>query len=183
MNLDQSSYEWFVGSDPKKPHWNIFGENAYMFGHKVTLHFLINDIFMCFFFGLAAKEVTEACLPGGSLNPPRKALSPLIGTLGGVFVPVGLYLVLCTVFYNVGLFDDYTTAPPIATGGSGAHRLLEEAGNASAASGELGPLKLSELTIGWGVPTATDISIAWMVAVQVFPLRHPAIEFLLLLQN
>ncbi|MGB1726574.1 MAG: Na+/H+ antiporter NhaA, partial [Ilumatobacteraceae bacterium] len=34
---------------------------------------------------------------------------------------------------------------------------------------------------GWGVPMATDISLAWMVAVQVFPLRHPAIEFLLLL--
>lgn len=30
------------------------------------------DIFMVFFFGLAAKEVTEALLPGGSLNPPSK---------------------------------------------------------------------------------------------------------------
>merc|ERR1712087_489965 len=44
-----------------------------------------------------------------------------------------------------------------------------------------GPLELSELIHGWDVPTATDISLAWMVAVQVFPLRHPAIDFLLLL--
>ena len=27
------------------------------------MHFLVNDIFMCFFFGLAIKEVTEALLP------------------------------------------------------------------------------------------------------------------------
>jgi NhaA family Na+:H+ antiporter len=35
----------------------------------------VNDIFMVFFFGIAAKEITEACLPGGSLNPPREAAS------------------------------------------------------------------------------------------------------------
>jgi len=34
---------------------------------------------------------------------------------------------------------------------------------------------------GWGVPTATDISLAWMVAVLVFGLGHNAIGFLLLL--
>ena len=39
-------------------------------GYHVTLHYIINDIFMVFFFGIAAKEVTESCLPGGSLNPP-----------------------------------------------------------------------------------------------------------------
>jgi len=34
---------------------------------------------------------------------------------------------------------------------------------------------------GWGVPTATDISLAWVIALAVFPKGHPAIEFLLLL--
>lgn len=33
---------------------------------KASLHFLINDIFMCFFFGLAIKEVTEAREPESS---------------------------------------------------------------------------------------------------------------------
>ena len=31
---------------------------------EVSMHFLVNDIFMCFFFGLAIKEVTEAPLQG-----------------------------------------------------------------------------------------------------------------------
>ena len=52
----------------------VFGEGAEILGHPITAHFLINDIFMVFFFGLCAKEVTEACLPGGSLNPLRKAM-------------------------------------------------------------------------------------------------------------
>ena len=42
-------------------------------------------------------QVTEACLPGGSLNPPRKALSPLIGTLGGVIGPIAVYLLVLLV--------------------------------------------------------------------------------------
>ena len=31
--------------------------------HYLTLHFLINDIFMALFFGIAAKEITEARIP------------------------------------------------------------------------------------------------------------------------
>jgi len=42
-------------------------------------------------------------------------------------------------------------------------------------------LGFPELVHGWGVPTATDISLAWVIAMQVFPKGHPAIEFLLLL--
>ena len=48
---------------------------------------------MVLFFGIAAKEVTESCLPGGSLNPPRKALAPLIATVGGVAGPVAVYAI------------------------------------------------------------------------------------------
>ncbi|KAH8052068.1 Na+/H+ antiporter 1 [Aureococcus anophagefferens] len=33
---------------------------------------------------------------------------------------------------------------------------------------------------GWGIPTATDISIAWVTALCVFGAGHPAINFLLL---
>jgi NhaA family Na+:H+ antiporter len=45
--------------------------------------FYVSSQVMTFFFGIAAKEVTEALLPGGSLNPPSKAFNPLICTLGG----------------------------------------------------------------------------------------------------
>ena len=37
--------------------------------HFLTMHFLVNDLFMVLFFGIAAKEITEACLPKGALNP------------------------------------------------------------------------------------------------------------------
>ena len=56
-------------------------------GHGISFHFLLNAIFMALFFGIAAKEITEACLPGGALNPPSKASNPLLGTLGGVLGP------------------------------------------------------------------------------------------------
>ena len=46
------------------------------------LHFWINDIGMVFFFALAAKEVFEATLPGGSLASLRSAISPLAAAVG-----------------------------------------------------------------------------------------------------
>lgn len=55
-------------------HWHPFGDVA-VFGHSLSFHFLVNDVFMVFFFGIAAKEITESTLPGGSLNPnPRSNL-------------------------------------------------------------------------------------------------------------
>ncbi len=126
-NLDHHSYHDLI-------HWSPFGH-----GSHLNLHFVMNDVFMVLFFGIAAKEITEACLPGGDLNPPAKALNPLLGTLGGVLGPVGVYFAYV------------------------------------AAVGE------SELFGGWGIPTATDIALAWLVARVAFGPGHPAISFLLLL--
>jgi NhaA family Na+:H+ antiporter len=49
---------------------------------------------MVFFFALAAKEVFEATLPGGSLASPRRALSPLAAAVGGMVAPALIYLAL-----------------------------------------------------------------------------------------
>lgn len=58
----------------------------------LTLHFLVNDVLMAFFFAIAAKEVWEALiLEEGSLRG-RKALTPLVATLGGMVGPVAVYL-------------------------------------------------------------------------------------------
>ena len=48
------------------------------------LHFAINDIGMSFFFGIAAKEVFEAVLPGGPLASRKEAAMPVVATLGGI---------------------------------------------------------------------------------------------------
>ncbi len=56
------------------------------------IHFAVNEIAMTFFFGIAAKEVFEALLPGGPLASPRKAAMPLLATLGGMIGPASLYL-------------------------------------------------------------------------------------------
>ena len=107
-NVDFPSYYKVVEFD----FWN-FGQGPflddghghdlndfYIFGKHITVHFLINEIFMVFFFGIAAKEITESVLPGGALNPLPKAINPLMGTLGGVFGPVGLFFLLALVFYG-----------------------------------------------------------------------------------
>lgn len=107
--------------------------------HYTCLHFLANDIVMAFFFGIAAKEITEACLPNGALNPVSKAVNPLFGTVGGVLGPVGVFLALNTVTGN----DAWKN--------------------------------------GWGIPTATDIALAWLVARLIFGNAHSAVSFLLLL--
>ena len=129
-------------------------------GHDFSLKFFANDIIMVFFFGIAAKEVTEALLPGGSLNPPSKAMNPLMATVGGVLGPVVTYLVLLEVFYGTGAFDS-TCAQLLSEGFTGGCK--------------------AALAKGWGVVTATDIPLAWMVARLVFGNGHPAIDYLLLL--
>ena len=92
-NVNQHWYEVVVDFHP-------LGHGVYVFGHALTLHFIINGMFMCLFFGIAAKEITESTLPGGVLNPLRRAINPLVGTLGGVFGPVGLYFLMAWVFYG-----------------------------------------------------------------------------------
>lgn len=60
--------------------------------HGLTIHFIINDILMAFFFAIAAKEVWESLLPGGALANPRKAATPLLATVGGIVGPALIYL-------------------------------------------------------------------------------------------
>ena len=59
-----------------------------------TLEFAVNDVGMAFFFGLAAKEVFEATLPGGPLSSIPRASAPLLAAIGGMLGPAALYLAL-----------------------------------------------------------------------------------------
>lgn len=112
--------------------------NGPLAGH-FSFHFLTNDVFMVLFFAIAAAEITQSCMPGGDLHPLKKAINPLLATMGGVVGPVLIYLGLNSLIGTPALRQ------------------------------------------GWGIPTATDIALAWLAARIVFGGRHPAISFLLLL--
>ncbi len=158
-NLAPDTYHhWFGeihgGGDQEGGHGEVFNLGFALFGHTVGLHFLVNDIFMVFFFGIAAKEITEAALPGGSLNPLKNAINPLLATLGGVLGPVAVFFTALIMWHGA---SPESFPEGIALWGDGS------------------------LSKGWGIPTATDIALAWLVARAVFGKGHPAINFLLLL--
>ncbi len=92
-NIDYHLYEQLVEYHP-------FGPDITLFHRHITVHFLINEVFMVFFFGIAAKEITDSVLPGGALNPIQKAINPIFSTVGGVVVPAGMYLLLALLFYG-----------------------------------------------------------------------------------
>ncbi|MEA4901761.1 Na+/H+ antiporter NhaA [Desulfitobacterium sp.] len=120
---------------PDSYHHFVYNE---IIGH-FSLYALINDIFMVFFFAMATVEITQSLLPGGALNPLKRAVNPIMATFGGVIGPIVVYLTLNYFFGSPEYFK------------------------------------------GWGIPTATDIALAWLVARLVFGAFHPAVSFLLLL--
>jgi NhaA family Na+:H+ antiporter len=124
-NLAPESYHHIV-------HTPILGE-------KISLHWLVNDVFMVFFFAIAGVEIVNSLSPGGALNPMRKAVTPLMATAGGVIGPVVIFFILNT----------FMGSP--------------------------------EFNNGWGITTATDIALAWLLARLIFGACHPAVSFLLLL--
>jgi len=73
--------------------WANFDQGSYVrVAH--ALEFPVNEIGMAFFFGLAAKEVVEATVPGGALHPWRRAAMPLLAAVGGMVGPAVLYLAM-----------------------------------------------------------------------------------------
>ncbi|MCF7844757.1 MAG: Na+/H+ antiporter NhaA [Kiritimatiellales bacterium] len=110
-NVNEDSYHSFVhllllgGS-------GAHGEQAVQ--HGWTIHFVVNDVLMAFFFALAGKEVWEAFLPGGDLANPRKAATPIMATIGGMAGPAGLFILGALLF---GRMDDLSSgwAVPCAT--------------------------------------------------------------------
>lgn len=110
-----------------------------LIGEEISIHWIVNDVFMALFFAIAAVEIVHSLRPNGPLNPPKKAVTPLMATLGGVAGPIIIFFIL----------------------------------NALIGS--------PEYSSGWGITTATDIALSWLVAKMVFGNDHPAIKFLLLL--
>jgi len=79
---------------PHEYHQLIDRELFNLAGMHINLHFLVNEVFMVYFFGVAAKELSEAILkPGGDLRG-IKALVPIVGCIGGIVVPVLIFFLL-----------------------------------------------------------------------------------------
>lgn len=94
-NVDADSYHHFVEFElihdfiVGHAHYDANGLVEY---RSLTLHYLVNDVLMAFFFAIAAKEVWEAViLKNGSLRG-KKAATPLFATAGGMFGPIAVYL-------------------------------------------------------------------------------------------
>lgn len=115
-NADPKAYhalqEWviidhsFVGH----VHPNEAGEMT----RTLTLHYLVNGVLMALFFAIAGKEINEAIFlkthddkgnereKGGKMRG-KKALTPLIATLGGMLGPVIVYLCIASIFGSTTL--------------------------------------------------------------------------------
>lgn len=93
-NVDYASYHHFV----EMVIWDHAPIGHLHDGHRtLTLHYLVNDLLMAFFFAIAAKEVWEAViLENGSLRGKRAA-TPLFATAGGMLGPIAVYLGLAMV--------------------------------------------------------------------------------------
>jgi len=63
-NIAPETYEALAGERPL----DLVGVHG---AEWLDFHFLVNDLFMAFFFGIATKEIVESVLPGGALNPPK----------------------------------------------------------------------------------------------------------------
>lgn len=81
------------GSYKSVLQYSFVGRDAHF-----NFRFLINEIFMALFFGLATKEVVESMLPGGDLSPIRRAINPLCATFGGVAGPALVYTLVVYFF-------------------------------------------------------------------------------------
>ena len=75
----------------------------YHHGHRtLTLHYLVNDLLMAFFFAIAAKEVWEADHPEERLFARQKSGNTAVfATAGGMFGPIGVYLGLA-MLHGIG---------------------------------------------------------------------------------
>jgi Na+:H+ antiporter, NhaA family len=90
---------------------NLSGAGHTAFAH--SLHFVVNDVAMAFFFALAAKEVVEATLPGGALHSWRTAALPIVAAAGGVVGPALVYTAIVRAIDQPGLARGW--AIPCAT--------------------------------------------------------------------
>ncbi|MAB79810.1 MAG: sodium:proton antiporter [Planctomycetes bacterium] len=114
-NVAPDTYHYLMGVGHGAAVWEFPGGLA-LFGHHLTLNYLINDIFMVFFFGIAAKQIVQACSPGGNLHPIKRVVNPLFATAGGVVGPIAVFFAALAVAHNTGAFPGETELNQLQSG-------------------------------------------------------------------
>ena len=108
-NISYDSYRYFV-------------ETPWFGTERISLHFLIKEIFMALFFAIAMVEIVEAVSPGGAMYPIKKAINPLMATAGGVMGPIITYVLLAVFLDGLEYINGWgiVTATDIAIAWLGA---------------------------------------------------------------
>lgn len=111
--------------------------------------------------------------------------TPFLGKLSFHFVANELFMVLFFGIAAVEITQSFLPGGDLNPIAKAVNPLLGTLG------GVLGPVVVylslnswiggPELRNGWGIPTATDIALAWLAARMVFGAAHPAVSYLLLL--
>jgi NhaA family Na+:H+ antiporter len=112
-------------------------------------------------------------------------LTPFLGKLSFHFVANELFMVLFFGIAAVEITQSFKPGGDMNPISKAINPLLGTVG------GVVGPVAIyialnaligaPELNRGWGIPTATDIALAWLAARTVFGAAHPAVSYLLLL--
>ena len=75
------------------PNFRLFGE------YYITILFVINQVFMVFFFAFVVKHICESVLPPhGNMYPITKVLSPIISSCFGIITPISFYVSFILLF-------------------------------------------------------------------------------------
>lgn len=77
-------------------HAVIASIDTWMGRINLSPHFLVDEVFMAFFFGIAAKELTEAFLKEDGALRGSKGILPMVGCLGGVIGPAVVFRLICS---------------------------------------------------------------------------------------
>ena len=111
--------------------------------------------------------------------------SPFIGGLTFHFISNELFMVLFFGIAAVEITQSFLPGGDLNPVSKAVNPLIGTAG------GIIGPILVylvlnalygtGELRNGWGIPTATDIALAWLAARMIFGASHPAVSYLLLL--
>lgn len=80
---------------------------------NIDFHFLVNDVFLVFFFGLATVEIVHGLSPNGNLYPIKNTISNLCGAAGGVVMPAIIFIGLSFFFGHRDYYNGW--AIPTAT--------------------------------------------------------------------